>query len=167
MRRLLLAAGLLFPFFCVAGQAHPLVALVAETAGIQVRQPWARATAPGQKVGAAYVTLTSPAADRLLGGSSPIAAGVEVHEMSMDNGVMRMRQLGQGLVLPAGQPTPLEPGGYHLMLTGLKQPLVAGQTVPVQLTFEHSPPMTVEFKVAPIGARGPGMDHGAMTGHKS
>ncbi len=167
MRHHLLAAGLLVPCYCLANPAHGIVIQAAETAGVQAQQPWARATAPGQTVGAAYVTLTSPAADRLVGGSSTVASSVQVHEMSMDNGIMRMRPLKNGLVLPAGQPTPLEPGGYHLMLMGLKTPLVAGQTFPLQLRFEHAPPMTVEVKVAPIGARGPDTDHRARPGHKS
>ena len=166
MRRFLLAAGLLVPSYALADQASANVVLIADQAGVQAQQPWARATAPGQKVGAAYVTLTSPTADRLTGGSSPAAGKVEVHETSMDNNVMRMRSMPNGLVLPAGQPTPLEPGGYHLMLMDLKHPLVAGQTFPLQLDFEHAPPMTVQVKVAPIGARGPAMDHGAMPEHK-
>jgi len=122
---------------------------------VQAARPWARATAPGQTVGGGYVTLTSPSDDRVVGGSSPIAAKVEVHNMSMDGGVMRMRGLSDGLPLPAGQAVALAPGGRHVMLVGLKQPLVAGQTVPVQLRFQNAPPLNLMLKVAPIGAAGP------------
>ena len=92
----------------------------------RAEQPWARATAPQQKVGGAYVTLTSPANDALIGGSSPVAGRVEVHEMRMDGTIMRMRELPDGLSLPAGQAVALTPGGFHIMLMDLKQPLVAG-----------------------------------------
>ena len=138
----LLFAGLLTPF---AATAQP----------IQAEQPWARATAPQQKMGGAYVTLTSPAGDWLLGGSSPAAARVELHEMQVDGTVMRMRELADGLPLPAGQAVAMAPGSYHLMLVDLKQPLVAGQTVPVQLRFRDAPPMEVPMQVAPVGAQGP------------
>ena len=139
----LLFAGLLSPF---AALAQP----------IQAEQPWARATAPQQKVGGAYVTLTSLAGDRLLGASSPVAGRVEVHEMQVDGTVMRMRELADGLPLPAGKAVPMAPGGYHLMLMDLKQPLVAGQTVPVQLRFRDAPPLDVVMQVAPVGAQAPG-----------
>ena len=144
-------------------------------APIRAEQPWARATAPQQKVGGAYVTLTSPANDALIGGSSPVAGRVEVHEMRMEDTIMRMRELPDGLTLPAGQAVALTPGGFHIMLLDLKQPLVAGQTVPVQLRFRTAPPLDLQLKVAPIGAQGPvpgqagatptPMPMGAMPGH--
>ncbi len=130
--------------------------------GIRAEQPWARATAPQQKVGAAYVTLTSPVDDRLMGASSPVAGKAEVHEMTMDGQVMRMREQKDGIPLPAGKPVTLAPGGYHIMLMGLQKPLVAGQMIPVQLRFQHAPPMDLEVKVAPIGAQGPAMEHMPM-----
>ena len=122
---------------------------------IHAEQPWARATAPQQKVGGAYVTLTSPADDRLMGASSPVAGRTEVHEMTMNGGVMRMREQKDGVALPAGKPVALAPGGYHIMLMDLQKPLTAGQTITVQLRFQHAPPMDLEVKVAPIGAQGP------------
>lgn len=140
--RALLLAGLLSP---CAAFAQP----------IQADQPWARATAPQQMVGGGYVTLTSPAGDRLLGASSPVAGRVEMHEMQVDGTVMRMRELADGLALPAGQAVAMAPGGYHLMLVDLKQPLVAGQSIPVQLRFRDAPPMEVQLKVAPVGASRP------------
>ena len=146
-----------------------------QAAAIRAEQPWARATAPQQKVGGAYVTLTSPADDRLVGVSSPIAGRTEVHEMRMDGNVMRMRELTDGLPLPAGKAVALAPGGHHIMLMDLKQPLVAGQVIPVQLRFQTAPPLDLQVRVAPVGAGGPlgagasappGLDgRGATTGH--
>ncbi len=129
----------------------------AQPSSIRADQPWARATAPQQQVGSAYVTLTSPAADRLIGASSPAAARVTVHAMQMDGTTMQMRQPLDGLPLPAGQSLKLSPGGYHLMLDGLTAPLVVGQAIAVQLRFAKSPPLDLTFQVAPAGAREPGL----------
>ena len=140
--RALLFAGLLAPH---AVLAQP----------IQVEQPWARATAPQQKMGGAYVTLTAPAGDRLLGARSPVASRVELHELRTEGDVKRMRELADGLALPAGQAVAMSPGGYHLMLVDLKQPLVAGRAIPLQLRFRDAPPVEVQLQVAPVGAAGP------------
>ena len=123
-----------------------------QAGAVHADQAWARATAPQQKVGGAYVTLTSPADDRLLGVSSPVAGRAEVHEMRMDGNVMRMREVMDGLALPAGKVVALAPGGYHIMLMDLKQPLVAGQVVPMQLRFRTAPPLDLQVQVAPVGA---------------
>ena len=139
---------------------------------ITADQPWARATAPRQSVGGAYVALTSPAADRLVGASTPVAGRVEVHNMTMDSTVMRMREQAAGLPLPAGQTVALTPGGHHLMLMDLKQPLVTGQTFPLQLRFQHAAPMEIVVQVAPVGSRGPasaampGTTMPGMAGHE-
>ena len=148
MRRLILALGLIAPIALHA---------VAQPSTMRAEQPWARATAPRQTVGGVYVTLTSPVDDRLLGASSPVAGHAEMHEMTMDGNVMRMRELTDGLRLPAGQAVALTPGGLHLMLVGLQKPLVAGQVIPVQLRFEHAPPLDLQVRVAPVGAQGPGV----------
>ncbi len=144
-------------------------AAVAEPPPVKAERPWARATAPRQAVGGSYVTLTSGADDRLIGADSPVAGRVEVHEMTMDGTVMRMRALPDGLALPAGQAVLLAPGGFHVMLMDLKQPLVAGQTIGVRLRFQHAPPLDLQVPVMAIGAAGPGapagMNHGAMPGH--
>lgn len=139
-------------------------ALAQAPSPVSAERPWARATAPQHKVGGGYVTLTSPADDRLISASSPVAGHVEVREMRMDGDVMRMRELADGLPLLAGKRVALSPGGFHIMLMDLKQPLVAGQSVPVQLRFQKAPPLDVTFQVVPIGASGPGMQGGAMTG---
>ena len=141
--------------------AIPVLAVLLAAAGAQaqsnpvkVENAWARATPPGAQVGAVYLTLTAPGADRLVGVSSPAAERAEVHEMSMDNGVMRMRET-PGVLLPARQPVVLGPGGYHIMLMGLGHPLKQGQTVPLRLTFASSPPVDVVAQVEGIGATAP------------
>jgi periplasmic copper chaperone A len=144
MRTLFLAAALLAAGPACAQPAPPAV---------QASDVWARATAPGQTVGAAYATLTSPAPDRLVGAETPVAGRAELHTMTMEGTVMRMRPVGDGVALPAGQPIALAPGGLHLMLMDLRTPLRAGQNFPLTLRFEHAPPLTVTVPVEPIGAQ--------------
>lgn len=132
-----------------AGAAH------AQSNPVKVENAWARATPPRAEVGAVYLTLTASAPDRLIAASTPAAAKAEVHEMSTDNGVMRMRET-PGLMLPAGQAVTLAPGSYHIMLTGLKAPLKAGQTIPLHLTFAVAPPVDVVARVGDVGAASSG-----------
>ncbi len=130
---------------------------------ITVTHPWSRETAEGQEVGGAFLTISNDgdAPDRLLGGSTPVAAEVQVHTVDMDDGVMRMRQLESGLDIPAGETVTLKPGSFHIMLMGLKQPLKQGEMVPLTLEFEQAGPLEVELMVQPIGAEMPmGDDHG-------
>ena len=110
-------------------------AVWAQPAPVDIRQPWARATVPGQSATGVFARVTAREAARLTGGSSPVASVVEIHEMKMDGNVMRMRALEAGLALPAGRAVDLKPGGYHVMLMGLKQALPEGSTVPLTLTF--------------------------------
>ena len=119
---------------------------------VAVTGAWSRATPPGAQVGAVYLSLNSPAADRLVSVSSPVAAQAQVHEMQMDGNVMRMRELPDGLPLPAGQAVTLAPGGLHIMLMGLKAPLQQGQTVPLHLVFQSAPPVDVVATVGSLGA---------------
>lgn len=126
---------------------------------VSVEQPWARPTLPRQQVGAAYMRLTSPAGDRLLGATSPVAGRAELHETRMDGDVMRMREV-PALELPAGQAVALAPGGLHLMLMGLREPLTPGQRFPVVLQFERAGAVSVEVAVgaperAPASAAAP------------
>ena len=102
---------------------------------IEVTNVWARATAPGQKVGGIYMDLRSAAPARLVAVSSSAAATVEIHNMTMKNGIMRMFAV-DGIDLPSGQTVKLAPGGYHVMLIDLKRPLAKGESVPVTLTIE-------------------------------
>lgn len=112
---------------------------------VSIEQPWARPTAPRQATGAAYMRLLSPAGDRLVGASSPVAVRAEVHEMRMDGEVMRMREV-PALELPPGQAVALAPGGLHVMLIGLRERLAVGQHFPLLLQFERGG--TVEVEVA-------------------
>ena len=135
---------------------------------LTIGHPWTRATLPNAPVAGGYMTLTNGGStpDRLVGGSSPVAKAVEVHEMSMQDGIMKMRQLPDGLEIPAGQSVKLEPGSYHLMLIGPKERLTKGMRVPLTLKFEKAGTVDVELAVDSVAARGPGKadHHGAMTG---
>ncbi len=120
-----------------------------------VDQPWARATAGGGTAGVAYLTLTAHGqGDRLIGASTPVADMAELHQSSEDRGVTRMRPV-DGLALDPGKPIILAPGGVHLMLMGLKQPLKQGTSFLLTLTFEHAPPVTVQVPVKAAGAATP------------
>jgi periplasmic copper chaperone A len=133
MNRLLLALALL------------LMSLGAQ-ATIEITDAWARATAPGQEVGAAYLSLKSDLPAKLLKVESPASDSVEIHEMSMNNGVMKMRMLDT-LDLPAGKVVKLEPGGFHLMLIDLKKPLKAGEVIEISLTLKDRQGKTTTQKV--------------------
>ncbi|XAH24243.1 copper chaperone PCu(A)C [Xylophilus sp. GW821-FHT01B05] len=109
----------------------------AQAQDVKVEGAWVRASVPGQSGTGGFMTLTAPVALRLVGVATPVAATAEVHEMRMDGEVMRMRAL-DGLDLPAGTPVQLKPGGYHLMLTGLRQALAKGTTVPLTLLLRDA-----------------------------
>ena len=119
-----------------------------------VGRAWARATPGGAQVGGGYLTIenkgTTP--DKLLGGSSEVAATVEVQETTMKNDVMIMRPLSGGLSIPPGQSVSLTPGGYHLMIMKLKAPLKEGDRVPITLQFEKAGKVDVMFDVRGLGA---------------
>ncbi len=165
-------APLALALACLAG---PALAQEFKAGDITVDKAWSRATPKGADIGAGYLTIhnSGAAADRLTGGSADFAA-VEIHEMKMDNGVMQMRQLKDGLAVPAHGEVRFAPGGYHIMFTHLKKPLSKGETVKATLTFEHAGPVMVEMPVEALGAAGPaakggdtkGMDMGDMKGMK-
>lgn len=135
------------------GQPRTTTSVVPE-AGIRITDAWARASAGNAATGAAYFTITAGAMpDRLTGAKSPVAATAEVHETTHDDGVMKMRAV-PALTLEPGKPVTLAPGGYHLMLMGLKQPLKAGDSFPLELSFEKAQPITVTVKVQALGAHG-------------
>lgn len=125
---------------------------------LQISQPWTRATAKGAAVAGGYLKITNTGTkpDRLLGGSTDVAKRFEVHEMSMDNGVMKMRELKSGLDIPPGATVELKPGSYHIMMQGLAHPLAKGERVKASLTFEQAGKGEVEFAVEAIGASGAG-----------
>ena len=102
---------------------------------VEVRDPWARASVPGQKVGGVYMEIVARENLRLTGVRSAAAETAQVHQMKMENGMMRMRAV-LFLELPAGKPVKLEPGGYHIMLFDLRQSLMAVQKLKLELTVE-------------------------------
>ncbi len=141
--------------------APPTAIVLAADDGVVVHEAWARASAGAAKTGAAYVTLMGGAQpDSLVGVSTPIAANAEPHETINDNGIMKMRPAA-AVPIPAHEMVTFAPGGTHIMLMGLKQPLVAGQSFPLTLTFAHAAPVTVDVKVRALG-RG---TNGSMSGH--
>ena len=123
-------------------------------ATMEVAKAWSRATPAAAPVGAGYLALTNRSAqtDRLIGGSTDVAARIEVHEMRMDNGVMKMRELPDGLEVKPGATVELKPGGHHLMLVGLKRGLKEGERFRAQLTFASGGKAEVEFVVQGLGA---------------
>src|ERR1700729_2461672 len=137
--------------------AAPAFAQEFKAGDVVVEKPWARATPKGAEVGAGYLTIRNDGAapDRFTGGTADFA-NVELHEMSMVGGVMKMRELKDGLVIPAHGSVTLAPNGDHLMFTGLKQPLVKGAVAKATLTFEHAGAIPVEFSVQGVGASGGG-----------
>ncbi len=151
--------------------ASPAIAPAAEPS-ISVDQPYARATPAGAATGAVFMTLTNKtqAADRLTAASSDVADKLQIHEMAVVNGVMQMRQLANGLPVPAGGSVVLKPGGYHVMLIGLKKPLKAGETFPLTLTFEKAGNISVTVPVQAMDAAkdnkgGAGMGAGGGMGN--
>ncbi len=140
-----------------------IVATANATAGsvkagtLTIEQPWSRATPGGAKVGGGYVRITNAgqASDKLIGGSFPGASRVEVHEMSLDGDVMRMKQVQGGLEIKAGSTVELKPGGHHLMFMDLKEPLKEGQTVKGTLVFEKAGTVNVEYTVRGMGGAAP------------
>jgi len=134
--------------------AAPAIApAIAQSPSVAVQNQWARATPGNAANGAAYLTLTGTAANRLVSASSPVAATVELHEVVNDNGVMKMRAI-PGIEIVPGKPTTLAPGGLHVMLLGLRQPLRQGESFPLTLTFAQGAPVTVQVPVQAVGAMG-------------
>jgi copper(I)-binding protein len=119
----------------------------ASLAQVRVEGAWARPTVAGQQGGGGYLSITSAAADRLVGGNTPVAQRFELHTMSMKGDVMEMRQV-DAIELPAGKKVEFKPGGLHVMFIGLKQPLKLGSKVPVTLKLEKGGEVKVEFEVA-------------------
>ena len=134
-----------------------LLAAASDAPSFRIDHPWARASAGAAKNGAAYLTITGKGApDRLTAVESPAADKVQLHESIDDKGVMKMRPV-PALALEPGKTVTLAPGGYHIMMMGLKAPLKAGDTFPMTLRFEHAPPLTVSVTVEARPAAG--MDH--------
>jgi copper(I)-binding protein len=148
----------------------PACAQELKAGDLVITQAWSRATPAGAKVAGGYLTIENKgsAADRLVGGAGDVAGKVEIHEMAMNNGVMTMRPLDKGLVIEPGKTVKLAPGGYHMMLMDLKQPLKQGDKVPVTLEFEKAGKVALSLDVQGVGAQSPaGGDHsgGHSSGH--
>jgi len=157
MRRTLLLAlaGLL-----VAGTA---MAHEYSVGSLKIGHPWSRPTPAGAVAGGGFLTITNTGKepDRLLSGATTAADRLEIHEMSVTDGIMRMRALPDGLAIAPGQTVKLAPGGYHIMLIGLKKPLAIGDRVPARLKFEKAGEVKVTFLVGnpPADGTGAGMEH--------
>ncbi len=122
-----------------------------------IEAPWTRATPGGARVAGGYMRITNTGRepDRLTGGSFPLAGRFEVHEMATANGVMTMRELARGLEIGPGQTVELKPGGFHVMFMDLREPVREGRPIKGTLVFEKAGTVEIEYRVAPIGARGP------------
>jgi len=140
---LLAAAGL-----AVAAHAHQF-----SVGELIIGHPWSRPTAPGMPIGVAYLSITNKGArrDTLIAASSPAAARVEFHRTTFDSGMAQMRPIDTVVVEPDATIT-AEPGGLHLMLIGLKSPLVVGTTIPLVLHFEVAGEITVQLQIEPMGS---------------
>ena len=176
---LLVLANLLLPPLIARADTSPAAA--ATIGDLAIEGAWTRQTPPRARAGGAYLTITNrgDAPDRLVGGEAAFAERVEIHAMSVADGVMRMTRLADGLEIAPGETVRLEPGGYHVMLIGLApDALVEGETATIRLEFERAGRIEIALPVAPIGARSPGgmgmggtgmggTDHGAHGGATS
>lgn len=151
-----------FAVSLLLASALPWAPSTAQTKPVEVNNVWARATPAKAEVGAAYLTLQSATADRLTSASTPVAKKAELHQMTMEGTVMKMRQVA-GIDLPAGEPVTLKPGAMHIMLVGLTEPLKAGQSFPLTLHFAKAGAQVVNVTVEQAGAMGP--QKGAAGGH--
>lgn len=120
-----------------------------------LKAPFARATLPNQPVAGAFLTITNTGGedDVLIGVSAPFAERGEVHEMAMEGETMRMRELVDGLVIPAAETVELKPGGYHLMFMKVQYPLIEGEMFEATLEFERAGTVTVPFSILGKGAK--------------
>jgi copper(I)-binding protein len=150
MKSVLSAITLAITLTCAAtvASAHEYKA-----GSIEIKHPWSRATPKGATIAGGYMKLinTGTTADRLIGGSTEIAGKFEIHEMSMDNGVMKMRPLANGVEIKPGETVEFKPGGYHLMFVGITQPVEQGKRVKGTLQFEKAGKVDVEYAVEAIG----------------
>lgn len=157
---LLLAAGFLgflsAPATAADNHGHAGKQGHAMIGAMKIEGAWTRATPGAAKTGAGYlkVTNTGDTADTLIGGTAAFARKVEIHTMEMTDGVMRMAKLDPGLVIEPGETVMLEPGGFHVMLMGMTEKMVEGDTVMITLEFQNAGAVNVMFPVKPIGAMG-------------
>ena len=156
------ASALLLALIATGAQAHDYV-----VGSIGIDHPWTRATPKNAPVAGGYlkITNTGTTPDRLIGGSVEVAKRFEIHEMKMDGGVMKMRELKDGLDIAPGATVELKPGSYHIMMMNLSRPLTKGEKVKGSLTFEKAGKVDVEFAVEAVGASPAGQDKSKQPGH--
>lgn len=138
----------------VLASQTPVLAHGVEIGSLKIGHPWTRATPKGADVAGGFMSIanTGSTDDRLIAVSVSGIKRVEIHEMSMDNGVMKMRPLADGLVLPAGKTIILKPGSFHVMMMGLSAPFIEGDYIKGTLTFEKAGTVDIEFAVEAQGA---------------
>jgi copper(I)-binding protein len=160
IRNVALGAGLLACALSVASARAEDV----KAGDLVISQAWSRATPGGAKTGGGFLTIENKgsAPDKLIGASADAAGKIEVHEMTTANGVMKMRPVEGGLAIDPGKTVKLAPGGYHLMMMELKNPLKQGDKLPVTLQFEKAGKVAVTLDVQGVGAPAPGGDMGGM-----
>jgi hypothetical protein len=152
-KRLHLLPAVLLAALGVAVAPRPAVAHGYQAGTLKIQHPWSRPTAPGVGVGVGYmVIVNSGKADTLLAASTPAADRVELHLTRFEAGMMKMRQV-ERVELPAGATVRLEPGGLHMMLIGLKQPLAEGARLPLVLRFGKAGEVKVELEVETDGPK--------------
>jgi copper(I)-binding protein len=141
-------AALLLTVIATSASAHEY-----KLGALEIKHPWTRATPKNAPVAGGYLKIinTGTTPDKLIGGSAEVAKKFEVHEMSMDGGVMKMRELTGGLEIPPGATVELKPGSYHIMMMNLSHPLAKGDKVKASLTFEKAGKVDVEFAVEAMG----------------
>jgi periplasmic copper chaperone A len=127
-----------------------------QAGSLVIADPWLRATPKGASVAGGYMKISNngAAADRLIGGSTDIAASFELHEMSMADGVAKMRPVQGGLEIKPGETVEFKPGSFHVMLMGLKKPLAAGEHIKATLVFEKAGKVDIDYDVRALGATG-------------
>lgn len=146
----------------LAPLAAPVAARAFRKGDLTISAPWTRQTAAGQSVGGGFMIIANSGvqADQLVDGTSPAAERVEIHSMSLEGGVMRMRHLNGGLAIPPRGSVALEPGGYHIMLIGLKRPLALGARVPVTLHFRRAGRVEISLAVESVAFQASEEQHG-------
>jgi periplasmic copper chaperone A len=167
--------SLVFATLIAAVVAAPSRAEDVKAGDLVISQAWTRATPGGAKIGGGFLTIENKgsAPDKLIGASSDGAGKIEVHEMAMNDGVMKMRPVDGGLAIDPGKTVKLAPGGFHLMMMDLKNPLKQGDKMPLTLEFEKAGKVAVTLDVQGVGAQGPAagakemnkemkMDHSGM-----
>lgn len=161
MRRIVLRAALAAGI-AVVSLSTPVAAHELRVGDLLIEHPWTRAVGDRAPTAAGYMVIrnTATTPDRLIAAETPRASRVEIHEMSVTDGIMRMRPITGGIALPPGAEVRLAPGGQHLMLIGPQGGFAQGAHVPVTLVFERAGRVTVELAVEAAGARGAGQHQG-------